>query len=91
MKKLLLRVAGSLLIVFAIASLFKEQLWEFAKEVITADMYVSADTDTFDPGLPIGSAFPYIKARYNGREVYDAGEFLHDKGMIFIANRSVDW
>jgi hypothetical protein len=91
MQTLLLRIGGILLIVFAVGSLFKEQLWEVAKEVITSDMYVAADTDAFDPGVSVGSSFPYIQAFYDGREVNDAGEFLHDKGMVFIANRSVDW
>ena len=91
MKVFLLRTAGILMIVAAIGLLFKEPLWEFAKDAMTANMYVAGDTDSFDPGLAVGSSFPTIKAVYNKREVYDAGEFLHDKGMIFIANRSVDW
>ena len=71
--------------------LFKEQLWEKFKTLITADMYVAADTDSFDPGLAVGTRFPDIRAQYQGDEITSIDRFIHDKGMIFIANRSADW
>lgn len=55
------------------------------------DIFVSADTDAFDPGLPIGSQFPQIRALYQGREITDIDQFMGDKGLVFFANRSVDW
>ena len=58
---------------------------------LTADMFLLADTDSFDPGLSLGSSFPAIKASYQGEEITDVNQFIHDKGMIFIANRSADW
>ena len=54
-------------------------------------MFVSADTDSFDPGLAIGDQFPPLMAMYQGETISDMGQFIGDKGMIFIANRSVDW
>jgi hypothetical protein len=91
MNKILLSVVGVLVLVAGGLYLFRAPLLELAKERITADMFVSADKDAFDPGLPIGSSFPAILAEYRGRQLTDTSQFIHDKGMIFIANRSVDW
>ena len=57
----------------------------------TANMFLAADTDGYDKGLPIGSTFPPLKALYQGEVVTDLQPFIHDKGMVFIANRSADW
>ncbi|MFT4519542.1 MAG: hypothetical protein ACI9JM_001939 [Halioglobus sp.] len=91
MKKFFISLAGLLLVAGGTGYLFKAELWEVAKDAITADMYISADTDSFDPGLSIGDSFPDIKALYRGQEVTDSDQFVHDKGMVFIANRSADW
>jgi hypothetical protein len=55
------------------------------------DMFLENDADTFDPGLPIGTRFPAIRALYQGEEITDIDQFIGDKGAVFIANRSVDW
>ncbi len=55
------------------------------------NVFISADTDDFDPGLPIGAQFPAIRALYQGSEITGIDRFIRDKGAIFIANRSVDW
>jgi hypothetical protein len=55
------------------------------------DVFIDADTDDFDPGLPIGADFPPIRALYQGQEISDIDQFIRDKGAVFIANRSVDW
>lgn len=55
------------------------------------DVFIDADTDDFDPGLPIGAAFPPIRALYEGQEITAIDQFIRDKGAVFIANRSVDW
>lgn len=91
MKKLLKGLLGTVVVLVVIGVVFRSSLIEVAKEAITADMFVSADSDSFDPGLAIGSAFPPLVTLYQGRQVSDMGEFIHDKGMVFIANRSVDW
>lgn len=91
MKKVLLSVAGLALVLLAGGYVFKDQLKESALDVMLADMYVPEDNDDFDPGVVIGDQFPGIKAIHNGQEITQADEFIKDKGMIFIANRSVDW
>ena len=55
------------------------------------DIFVPADTDSFDPGLPIGADFPSIRALYQGSEITRIDQFIRDKGAVFIASRSVDW
>ncbi len=55
------------------------------------DMFLEADTDRFDPGLPIGARFPAIRAIYEGQEIDNIEQFFGDKGAVFFANRSVDW
>ena len=54
------------------------------------DVFIDADTDDFDPGLPIGADFPPIRALYQGEEINDIDQFIRDKGAVFIANRSAD-
>ena len=91
MKKRLVIVLSVLFVASGGMYLFRGQLWEGVKDAITADMFVEADTDDFDPGVAIGATFPNIRALYQGREVKDLQPFIHDKGMVFIANRSADW
>ncbi len=55
------------------------------------DIFIAEDSDSFDPGLPVGAQFPPIRALYQGREITEIDEFVRDKGAVFIANRSVDW
>ena len=56
-----------------------------------AEIFLEEDTDTFDPGLPIGAPFPAIRALYQGREISRIDEFFGDRGLVFFAVRSVDW
>ena len=55
------------------------------------DMFTTAITDDFNPGLQIGEQFPAIRAMYDGEEITTIDRFIRDKGAIFIAMRSVDW
>lgn len=55
------------------------------------DVFVSEDTDSFDPGLAIGAQFPPIRALYQGQEIDNIDQFIRDKGAVFLVNRSVDW
>ncbi len=55
------------------------------------DIFLSEDNDSFDPGLPIGAAFPEIRALYQGREIATVDEFMGDRGLAFFAVRSADW
>ena len=56
-----------------------------------ANMFVSEVKNTFNPGLQIGEQFPAIRAYYQGEEITSIDRFIHDKGAVFIAARSVDW
>ena len=90
-RKILATLVCVVLVAGGVGYLFKAQLWEKVQAIITADMYVSADTDSFDPGLAVGERFPNINALYQGEEITSVDRFIHDKGMVFIANRSADW
>ena len=91
MKKFFLGLLGFVAIAVLSIYIFRAPLMEFAMEKMTADMFVAADTDSFDPGLAIGSRFPYLETRYQESTLRDTSQFNRDKGMVFIANRSVDW
>ncbi len=91
MKKFLMRTAGIVVIAVIGIYVFREPLFNAVEGIITAEMFVSDDTDSFDPGLPIRARFPAIRALYHGREITEVDQFIRDKGAIFIANRSVDW
>ncbi|MFK7733823.1 MAG: hypothetical protein AB8B48_19540 [Pseudomonadales bacterium] len=91
MKQILISIAGLAVALLVGGYLFKDQLKETVYDGIVADMYVSEDNDDFDPGVVISDQFPGIKAIHNGQEISRVDEFIKDKGMIFIANRSVDW
>jgi len=56
-----------------------------------ANMFINEVTGTFNPGAQIGTQFPAIRAMYQGEEITTVDRFIRDKGMIFIAMRSVDW
>ncbi|MFT5132902.1 MAG: hypothetical protein ACI9SC_001370 [Gammaproteobacteria bacterium] len=91
MKKLLLIFVCVLLLAGGAGYLFREQLWEVVVIVVTRDTFIASDKDSFDPGLPVGTSFPPIKAIYQGELITDVRDFAHHKGMVFIANRSADW
>lgn len=55
------------------------------------NMFLDEDTDSFDPGLPIGSDFPSIRAIFRGQEINDVQGFYEEKGLVVFAIRSVDW
>src|SRR5690606_6024943 len=71
--------------------LFREPLLETAADFLTRDMFVAADEDGFDPGLPVGAVFPDIRASHQARVVTSVAEYLGPNGLVFFANRSVDW
>jgi len=55
------------------------------------NMFLDEDTDSFDPGLPIGAQFPAIRAISGGQEINGVENFFEDKGLVVFAIRSVDW
>ena len=91
MRKTLLTVFLLLLVATVLGYLLRQPLKEFAYEVLTRDMFVARDTDTFDPGPALGSRFPGLRASYQGRDVTLIEEFAGRNGTVFIASRSLDW
>jgi len=91
MKKVLLGVLGVVIALGIAGYLFREPLMQAMMDRLTADMFVDADTDSYDPGLPVGERMPAIAARHDGRTVEDLGEFMGENGLVLFAVRSVDW
>lgn len=91
MKKVLI---GTLVVVVTLGVagyLFREPLINAIANRLTADMFVEADADTFDPGVPVGARLPEIAARYDGRTIHELGQFAGENGLVLFAARSVDW
>lgn len=91
MKKVLIGIAAVLVVAGAGIYLFRAPLLEAAMDRMTANMFVARDTDSYDPGVAVGQAFPAIRARYRDRELTDIDEFMGRRGMVIFVNRSVDW
>ncbi len=79
---------------FAIAAIiffFADETRQTAYNIATRDMFVSADTDNFDPGPAIGSDFPGLNARYHNQTISLLTPFAGTEGTLLVALRSVDW
>jgi peroxiredoxin len=85
-------IAGAVLLGIGIlAYLLRDPLKQAAYDRLTADMFVPADEDDFDPGPAIGSDFPGVRAIHEGREITLLGEFAGPNGTVLVASRSLDW
>ncbi len=71
--------------------LFGGKVIGLLEDPVTSGMFVSEDTDTFSPGLPIGARFPAIRALYQGQEITSIDRFMGERGAVFVAVRSADW
>ena len=91
MKKILVGIITILAVVIIAGMIFQEPLKEAVFAQITSDMFVAEDQDGFDPGLGVGETFPPIDALMAGQAVSDVSNLAGPKGLIFVANRSVDW
>ena len=91
MKRVLIGIAVFLVVGGSGVFAFREPLMAAAMDRITANMFVARDTDSYDPGLAVGQAFPAIRARYQDREITSIGELMGARGMVIFVNRSVDW
>ena len=92
MVKKVLYVLGTMAAVIAmVLYFFGEEFKQAAYDKLTEDMYVSEDADDFDPGPPVGSAFPAVAASYKGRSISSLEEFYGPNGLAFVATRSADW
>jgi hypothetical protein len=89
--KVLSIAIGILLVLVLGVYVFREPLMAAVAERMTADMFVQADTDAYDPGVATGASFPAIRALYDGKEVTDIAQFMGPNGLVLVANRSVDW
>ena len=85
-------IAGAVLLGTGIlVYLLRDPLKQAAYDRLTADMFVPADEDDFDPGPAIGSDFPGVRAIHEGREITLLGEFAGPNGTVLVASRSLDW
>jgi len=91
MKRILLTLLPTLLVVAAAIYVWREPLKQAAYARLTEDMFVAQDTDDFDPGPALGSRFPGLRARYQGREITLIEEFAGVNGTVVVASRSLDW
>ena len=91
MKRMLIIIAAMLLGAGALLYLFRDPLKQAAYDRLTADMFVPADTDSFDPGPELGSDFPGVNALYRGRRIQLINDFAGENGTVLIASRSLDW
>jgi hypothetical protein len=89
--KVLSIAIGILLVLVLGVYVFREPLMAAVAERMTADMFVQADMDAYDPGVATGASFPAIRALYDGKEVTDVAQFIGPNGLVLVANRSVDW
>ena len=91
MKKVLMAIVILVVLAGAGMFLFQEPVKEMAMEKMTSDMFIASDDDAFDPGLPVGSRFPPILASLDGATITDVSQYSGPNGLVFVANRSVDW
>lgn len=91
MKKAALIIIAAIGVAAILFSLFREELKQAAYDQVTADMFVSADTDNFDPGPVVGSHFPGLRAMYQGTEITRLDAFAGKRGTLLLASRSFDW
>lgn len=71
--------------------LFGGKVIGLLEDPVTSGMFVSEDTDSFSPGLPIGARFPAIRALFQGEEINSIDRFMGERGAVFVAVRSADW
>jgi hypothetical protein len=91
MKRILIGILAVIVVAAAGLYTFRGPLMEVAIERMTAHMFVSRDTDTYDPGVAVGQPFPAIRARFDDRELTGLGSFMGKRGLVVYAIRSVDW
>ncbi|MEH6590757.1 MAG: peroxiredoxin family protein [Halioglobus sp.] len=91
-----MKKALSVVIVLAVIAglalfVFRTPVKEAIYDGITADMFVPADTDSFDPGPAVGSSFPGVRALYQGQEISLLNSLTGTNGTVLVASRSLDW
>lgn len=91
MRKAVLVAAAIVLSLMAAGLVFREPLFNAVASALTADMFVEADNDNFDPGLPVGASLPEVRVLYKGKEISALNSLSGSLGMVLVANRSADW
>ncbi len=91
MKRVLIGTLAAAVVIGVVAFLFRGSLMHTVANQLGDGMFLAADTDAFDPGLPVGARLPAIAVRYQGRTIHDLAEFMGGHGLVLYANRSVDW
>lgn len=91
MQRLLLLASVLVLLVAAGLYWLRAPLKQSTLEQLTADMFLPADNDSFDPGPAPGSHFPGVRARYQGEQVTLLHRFAGRNGTVLVASRSLDW
>lgn len=83
---------SAILAIFVIGFIFRVKIRDFIYvDLVTSDMFVTADSDNFDPGLRVGLVFPDMRAIYKGEIINEISQFKKEKGVILIASRSYGW
>ena len=91
MKKFLVGLLVVVIVGGAGIFVFRGPLIDALTELATADMFVAADSDSYDPGLPVGARLPALLALHEGDQVVNLTSFAGSKGIVLYAVRSVDW
>ena len=91
MKPIVRGTLVTLLVAGAAGYAFRAPLLEVVADRLTADMFVAADADSFDPGVATGAPLPGLRALHDGREVHGVDTFAGSRGTVLFVSRSVDW
>jgi len=89
MKKVSKIVVGLILIAMISLAWHREFLLELPYNWFAQDIFISEDTDSFDPGPVAGSHFPGLQAEYNGGRVTLLTEFAGAAGTVLVVLRSL--
>ena len=57
----------------------------------TDEMFVMADRDSFDKGPSVGEQIPAINALGNNEVITSLNQYLGNRGMVLVINRSLEW
>ena len=91
MKKRTVIISMVIVVLAVLGYFYRESIKEASMARLTDHMFVAEDADNFDPGPALGSRFPGLRARYQGREITLVEEFAGENGTVLIASRSLDW
>ena len=91
MNKVVASGVTAIIIAIVLGFSYKQEIMSLVYDYITKDMYVSVDTDSFDPGPMIGDKLPTLTAKYKDKDVSSLSTFAGSKGTLLVISRSFDW